>query len=401
MQAITPSYPRTATVCHLLNTLSVGGVELLAARLAGQLAGRYRFVFICLDELGSVAGRLRGEGFPVTLLGRRPGLDPGCALRLARQLRRYRVDLIHAHTYGPFLYGSLARLLYRRPALLFAEHARPFPDRPRLKRVIANRLLLERRDRVVGVSQWVRQTLIHNERIPPGRVEVIANGIDPTTFPVAPLGRGPLRRALGVGEHDLVLMQVARLDRIKDHATALRVLRRVVHRRPDARLVLVGDGSERQALQDWCGRNGLTPHLRLLGERGDVARLLPAADVLLHTSVSEAAPLAVMEGMAAGLAVVATAVGGTGEIVADGRTGVLCPPGDDAALAEGVLALAGDPARRQEMGRLGRERIRVRFSEAVMCAAYDALYREMLHGREDDWQGRRTGRPPLTTTSRQ
>ena len=168
---------------------------MLAARLARRLAGSFRFVFACLEELGTLGEGLRAEGFPVEVLGRRPGIDGRCTRRLAGWLRRERVDLIHAHQYTPFFYGITARLLYRRPPVLFTEHGRSFPDYPRRKRIVANRLLLERRDRVVGVGQAVRQALIRNEGFPPGRVAVIYNGIDLSAFAAGTPGREAARRS--------------------------------------------------------------------------------------------------------------------------------------------------------------------------------------------------------------
>src|SRR2546423_3463873 len=153
------------TVCQLLHSLNVGGAEVLAARLARRWRGTFRFVFACLDEVGPLGEERRAEGFPVEVLGRKAGLDWGCPLRLARLLRRERVDVLHAHQYTPFFYGLAARLatrfagsLPRRP-ILFTEHGRHQPDYPRPKRMLANRLLLSRRDRVVGVRAAVRQAL--------------------------------------------------------------------------------------------------------------------------------------------------------------------------------------------------------------------------------------------------
>jgi glycosyltransferase involved in cell wall biosynthesis len=368
------------TVCQVLHTLQVGGAEVLAARLARRLEGPYRFIFACLDGLGTLGERLRDEGFPVTVLGRRPGLDLGCARRLAGLLRRERVDVVHAHQYTPFFYGITARLLCRRPPVLFTEHGRWFPDFRRPKRVIANRVLLERRDRIVGVGEAVRQALIRNEGIPERRVSVIYNGVDLSTFDRDGQGRAEARRALGLGEDELVIMQVARLDALKDHPTAIRTLARVARRRPEARLVLVGEGPEEATIRALVREHGLDERVRLLGLRTDVPRLLPAADLFLLTSVSEGIPVTLIEAMAAALPIVSTRVGGVGEVVEDGRTGLLAPSGDDEALAESILRLAADPSGRELMGRLGRERAGVLFSEEAMHASYGRLYEEMARG---------------------
>src|SRR5947209_6007835 len=114
------------TVCQVIHSLRVGGAELLVAELSRQLSSQFRFVFACLDELGTVGKRFVEEGITVEVLNRRSGLDGRCSLQLARFLRKERVQLIHAHQYTPFFYGMAARLIYRRPAMLFTEHGRHF-----------------------------------------------------------------------------------------------------------------------------------------------------------------------------------------------------------------------------------------------------------------------------------
>jgi L-malate glycosyltransferase len=371
---------KVITVCQLLHSLNVGGAEVLAARLARRLRGAFRFVFACLDEVGPLGEGLRGEGFAVHLLGRKPGLDWSCPLRLARLLRAECVEVVHAHQYTPFFYATAARLAGRQCPVLFTEHGRHQPDYPRPKRMLANRLLLSRRDRVVGVGADVRRALIANEGLPARRVDVLYNGIDVDAFAAAGATSGSrldARRELRVGPDDFVLMQVARLDYLKDHATALRTLARVSERAPNARLVLVGDGPERSGIEAQVQNLNLGDKVRFLGTRQDVDRLLHGADVFLLTSVSEGIPLTVIEAMAAELAVVATEVGGMSEVVADGATGYLAPAKDDATLAERVLRLAVDPELRRQMGVAGRARAKQHFDEPRMCDDYGRLYREL------------------------
>jgi L-malate glycosyltransferase len=371
------------TVCQVLHSLDVGGAEVLASRLARRLGMQHRFVFACLDDLGALGEGLRQEGFPVCVLGRRPGVDWRCVARLASFMRRERVDLLHAHQTTPFAYCLMARLLYPRPPLLFTEHGRHFPDRPHRKRMIANQVLLQKRDRVVGVGQAVRRALIANEGIPAERVSVIYNGID--LAPFAELDDGEaVRRELGLRPDALVLLYVARLDPIKDHATALRTFERVLPEIPDARLVLVGEGAQRAEIEQWIGERNLAGHVLLLGLRHDVARLLGAADLLLLTSLSEGIPLAILEAMAAGVPVVSTRVGGVEEVVENGRTGLLAPARDDTALAQHILRLANDRGFREPLTRAARERVRECFSEDMMTRSYSELYSSVF------WESSRT-----------
>ena len=161
----------TVTVCQVLHGLGVGGAEVLAARLARRLGGRFRFVFACLDEQGTLGEQLAGEGFPVHVLGAGPGWTgaapggwPACSAASGSTWSTPTSTRRSSTAPRP---GWAAG---RRP-LLFTEHGRPFPDYRRPKRIVANRLLLCRRDRVVGVGQAVRRALIDNEGLPgrPGR----------------------------------------------------------------------------------------------------------------------------------------------------------------------------------------------------------------------------------------
>ena len=371
---------RRPVVCQVLHSLHVGGAEVLAARLARGLGDRVRFLFACLDDLGTLGEELRQEGFPVHLLRRRSGLDWRCSYRLGRLLCREQVDVIHAHQYTPFFYGSTARLLYRRPAVLFTEHGRHFPDFPRRKRMLANRLLLRRADRVIGVGEAVRRALISNEGIPAERVDVICNGIDLKPFGTEIPDRTAVRREMSIGPHDLVIVLVARLDYLKDHATAIRTLARVVKQRQDARLVLVGQGPELSKIEEQVRQSGVEGNVRLLGQRKDIARLLAVSDVFLLTSISEGIPLTLIEAMAAGVPVVSTNVGGVAEVIEDGVTGLLAPSGNDEALAEHVLRLSVDEGLRRRMAECGRRRAAETFSEGRMQADYLRLYEEPTRG---------------------
>jgi glycosyltransferase involved in cell wall biosynthesis len=375
-----PNATGRPTICQLLHTLKVGGAEVLAAQLARRLKGWNQFVFVCLDELGTLGEQLRSEGFLVEVLGRQPGVDWHCMLRLAGLLRREKVDVVHAHQYTPFFYALMARLLGRQVPVLFTEHGRHQPDYPRRKRMVANRILLGRRDRVVGVGQAVRQALITNEGIPAQRVGMIYNGINLAPFVQVPSDRNGVRREIGVGAEDLVIFQVARLDYLKDHATAIRTLERVACHHPGVRLVLVGEGPEQHAIQDLVRQRRVEKFVRFLGLRSDVARLLSAGDLFLLTSVSEGIPLTLIEAMAAGLPVVSTRVGGVAEVVEDGRTALLAPSGHDGLLAENILRLANNPSLCRQMGELGRARANTLFSETLMHGHYLRLYQEMLQG---------------------
>jgi glycosyltransferase involved in cell wall biosynthesis len=367
------------TICHVLHNLNGGGgTQALATKLTRALSHRYRFTFACLDSLGTFGLQLREEGYAVTLLHRRPGIDFGCARRLANFLGREKVRIVHAHHYSPFFYATAARGLGASPPVLYAEHGPFGARRSRRSRVLYNRLAVRKVDRLVAVGETMREAMASNDGFPADQVEVIYNGVDASVFASDRLHRAAVRRALGLAPAEFVVIHVARLDPVKDHLTAIKAMQRVARQRPNVRLLLVGEGSEQERIETEIASRGLAPSVRLLGMRDDVANLLQAADLFLLTSINETISVAAIEAMCAGLPVVATRVGGMPEVVIDGETGLLRSSGDCESLAAAILHLMEYPALAFEMGRRGRRRAEELFSERQMSFRYQNCYQEML-----------------------
>jgi len=379
------------TVAHVLHTLTRAGAELLSAELARKLSGRYRFIFICLDETGPLGGTLRDEGFDVVELRRRPGVDWSVSRRLRQVVRSHKVQLIHAHQYSPFFYSATSRSLLEtirgKPPILFTEHGRHFPDHRSVRRVLANKILLTRHDRVTAVGQFVKQALVENEGIPARRIDVIYNGIDPSKFgPAVHNGdrvtainlRHQIRADLGLEADTPVVLQVARMHPVKDHVTAVAAMAYVVQEVPNAVLVMVGDGVERRRISAKAREFGLKNNIRMLGMRDDVPRFMVAADVFLLSSLSEGVSVTLLEAMASSKPVVATDVGGNGEVVSHGKTGLLCKSSDPRDIGSSVTTLLRNPQLQSQMGRAGRERLLNLFTQEQMHAGYARIYDNVL-----------------------
>ena len=369
---------QTATICQVLHSLDIGGAEILANRIARQLSSTFRFVFACLDGLGPLGEELQSAGFTVEVLDRKPGLDRRCMKRLRRFVRSQKADIVHAHQYTPFFYSLAAGAGRRRPPVLFTEHGRWFPDCPSRKRKVFNRLFLRRGDRVVAVGNSVKRALVDNEGIPEHRIQVIYNGIDLTRYDLPSTHRDAVRDSLGLTGGDFIIIQVARLDALKDHLTAVRAMKVVARTLPHAKLLIVGSGPQEATILAEIERHGLNDHVRLLGLRHDIPDLLAAADAFLLTSVSEGIPLTLIEAMAAGLPVVSTNVGGVSEVVEDGVTGILAPAGDDTALGNALLTIAASPEQCRAFITSAEIRAADRFSERQMIDEYRRLYDRML-----------------------
>ena len=326
----------------------------------------------------TMGAELRNEGFAVEVLNRKEGIDFGCVRRLAQVAKQYGADLIQAHQYTPFFYARAPGWLGRRVPVMFVEHGRAHPDLPSRKRIVFNRLFLRSVDRVVAVGEAVKQALIEKEAIPAQRIEVIYNGVRLDDFTVDPALRVRMRSELGIGSNDPVAIQVARLDYLKDHSTALRTAERVRKQLPNFRLILVGEGPERAKIEAEIAKRKLADTVQLLGLRSDVRQLLSVADLFLLTSISEGIPVTFIEAMAARLPIVSTAVGGVEEVVIENVTGLVAPAGDDELLASSINKLVSDPTTSRAMGLAGAQRAHELFSEQRMHESYASLFDAMI-----------------------
>jgi L-malate glycosyltransferase len=366
------------SICLLVHGLPIGGAEVLVDRLARGLRHHYRFVIVCLDQVGELGEKLARDGLKVVRLGRRPGFDWRCVRQLSTLFAIEEIQIVHAHQYTPFAYSLATRFFGRRPPVLFTEHGRFYPDYPSLKRKCFNNALVESRDRIVAVGKSVRQALIDNEGLSPKRVRVIYNGISISRETGASMDRRAVRRSLGACDDDFIVLQVARLDPIKDHKTAIRSIQRAVQVNPRIRLMIVGDGMERAAIERAIDDCSLAKSVLLLGPRNDVPKLLAAADAFLLTSVSEGIPVTVIEAMAMGVPVVATAVGGMPELITDRVSGLLVPASDVIGIADALIQISRDQELRKSLALRAKMEAENNFSEDRMIASYDQIYGEML-----------------------
>ena len=202
-----------------------------------------------------------------------------------------------------------------------------------------------------------------------------------SSWETAAANRATTRAELGITDDEFLVVQVARLDPIKDHATAIRAIGLAARQNPRIRLLIVGDGPQKATLEQEIGRLGVADRVTMLGLRDDVGRLLAAADAFLLTSVSEGIPVTVLEAMAAGVPVVATSVGGLPELVSDRVSGLLAPAGDAQQLAAALVRLAADPALGAALAARAKQRAESDFSEARMLSSYERIYRELLSSR--------------------
>jgi L-malate glycosyltransferase len=230
-------------------------------------------------------------------------------------------------------------------------------------------------DLVVANSEAVRQSVLSSERLPASKVLVVPNGVSVPRF------TGPrddaFGSALGLPPAGPVIAVVANLRRYKGVDVFLAAWPEVLRHFPKATALLVGDGPMRQALERCATELGVTGAVRFLGTRRDIPALLSVADLVVHPSLEEGLPNAVLEAMAAGKAVLATSAGGTPEVVLDGETGRLVPAGDPAVLTQGMLWCLRHPGETERYGEAARQRVREHFAVETMVGRHVAIYRQL------------------------
>jgi glycosyltransferase involved in cell wall biosynthesis len=288
-------------------------------------------------------------------------------VRMAAELRRRRVQILHSYLFDANVVGPLAGRLAGVPVVMISK--RSLDRHTRAHRRLAARLANRLAWRVTVPADAVRRHVHATEGCPLDKIAVIANGIDLARVPVASPCDGP------------VIGTVGRLESRKGHADLLDAVPLILNGTPGARFVVVGDGPEAATLARRARSLGIADRVEMRGMVLEGARLLSQMSLFVLPSHVEGMSNALLEAMAAGLPVVATDVGGNGEVVVAGQTGLLVPPGDREALAEAVLLLLKDPERARAMGAAGRVRVRQHFTVERMVDRLQSLYASALGER--------------------
>lgn len=371
---------RRIRVLQVTHDLGVGGLPRVVETLVRSIdPARFEVAALCLNFVGELGDRLRADGYAIHLLeqaAKKPDYLSG--LRLARFLRAHRFDVLHSHNTQPFFDAGLGSLLAGRPVLVHTDHARDFPDKFRYMAV--EHLLSWRAFKVVGVSDHTTENLHRYERIARRKLVTIPNGIETRLFD-RPVDVAAVRASLGAPPGSTVALFASRLEAQKDVPNLLEAFAGIKDRLPALHLVIAGQGTLRAELEARAAALGLAGRVTFAGVRLDIPDVLRAVDLFVLSSTWEGLPMVILESLAAGCPIVSTAVGGVPAAVIDGRTGLLVPPRDPAALGEAMLRMAGDPALRAAVAKAGQALFAERFSADAMARRYEALYEEGCRAR--------------------
>lgn len=347
-----------------------GGMETMVSRLARALAARGHEIGVtCTQFGGPLAGDLEAEGIRVTIVPTLGLFTNVRAPQLERWLREVKPDVVHVHS---GTWHKSARAAHRAgvPRVIHTVHG--LLDVERWHDTLLKRLAARHTDEIVIVSEPLRSFVASQTRRPEAELKLIVNGIDTSRFHPGPR-TGALRQRTGIPAAATIIGNVARLQEVKNHELLIDAFSGLLARVTEAHLVVVGEGPLRPSLTEQVRRLGLQRRVHLIGTESDTAPIYREFDLYVLPSRSEGTSMSLLEAMASGIPVIATAVGGTPDLLAHGARGRLVPPDDRHALTRAMREVLADPAR-HDVAVAARRDVELQYSEAAMVSAYERLY---------------------------
>ena len=356
-------------VMQITWSLVAGGAETYALTVASHLdKTKYRSVMCGVDQGGALEGEISRRRIPYHILHRRDGIDVRLFWRMFRLFRSEGVDVIHTHHFNQLFYSIIAaKLLGIR--IIHTEHSVEVYKQRHLRWAL--RLMSLMCHKVTAIGADGESTLLRKVGIARSKLQVIRAAVDLGCFKADVVAA---RQALGLVSSDRVISIVARLYPEKKHILLLGAFKRVLDKVPQAKLLIVGEGTERDAIMTRVADLQLQDSVMVMGVRRDIPEILAASDACVLCSDREGLPISVLEAMAASRAVVATAVGDLPLVVKDGKTGLLVESGNEAQLAEAMTKLLQDPEMAKRLGAAGRALIEQDYSLDLMVQRHSSLY---------------------------
>jgi glycosyltransferase involved in cell wall biosynthesis len=361
----------------------IGGTETQAVELARRLdPKRYRVTVGCLRREGPLLDRLKGTPVEIMEINLGGGIDSPSGLlriaKLAQFLRRQKIQILHAHDLWSNIVGMPAAMLARTPVTITSQRDLSHDAWYGTYRRRVLRFFQRRSSLVLTNAKAIRNGLIEQDHLPSDKVCVVYNGVDLDRFHVPPNGGQLFPGSEG---NKLIVLVGNMITDVKGHAVLIAAAPEVVKVHPKTQFVFVGDGAKRSDFEKQIQDLGLQQHFLFLGRRSDVPAILACCDVAVLPSLAEGLPNAVLEYLAAGLPVVATALGGNLEIIQDGKTGLLVPSQDPQALAAALIRLLSDEGLATRIAQSGHDYVKQNFSFDRLVAEMDQLYAKLLRNR--------------------
>lgn len=387
---------RRAVIVRVIARLNVGGPAIHVVNLtAGLDPRRFESVLVSGSENageGSMLDFALARGVRPVIIPEMVGdaslrpRDLRALASLYRVIRARRPQIVHTHTAKAGFLGRIAARLAGVPVVVHTYHGHILrgyygPMTSGLLRRMEQALALMT-DQIVAVSERVKQDLVDYGIAPPRKIAVIPLGFDLRPFAECAAYRGAFRRELGLPERARLVTIVGRIFPIKNHRLFLQAAALIAGADPEVHFAVVGDGALRAATEEYARTLGIACRVSFTGWRRDLPQIYADTDVLAVSSTNEGTPVSAIEAMAAGRPVVATRVGGLPDLIADGTTGFLVPPGDAGSLAAAILRILRDPDAAGRVGNAARAVAQARFPVERLLSDVEGLYARLLARKE-------------------
>jgi glycosyltransferase involved in cell wall biosynthesis len=375
-------------VLHLIEHLEVGGAEKAVVNIVQSLDKDRFYSVVCLyRKMGSFADELQKTHHRVVFLRKTIFTSHSPRLfklpflllesvvfifRLARLMRKNEIDIVHSHMFSANLWGRLAALIGGRPGILTTEHTTS-DWQVSTKETVFNRLLAPLSNRVVAVSKTVADTVAKEQRIDSNKLVTIVNAVKLDNK------YSHMQKKISLPGTMPRIGIIAYLVPVKRHDLLFHALEICIKRIPQMSCCVIGDGPERNRLEQMVKDMNLTQKVFFLGERYDVSSLLQELNLVVSTSDNEGLPMNLLEAMAAGIPVVATDVGGTSDLIETGKTGVLVKAGDVQEIANGICSVLNNPELANKMGKQGMKKIKETYSLEKIIKIWETLYKDIFN----------------------
>jgi len=370
--------PKKIKILYVFAALPVGGAEeLLYHQVEGLDKNRFTPLVCVISEKGPIGELIEKLGVPVIPLHRMKSnrFDWKIIRDIYRVIKSEKIDLVHTQLYDGNKYGRLAAWLAGVPGIV-SSYLNVYARR-RIKHHLINWALSFTNHRIIAGSQAVKESAVQYDRITPDKIVVIYNCIDPSKFK-RDADTLRIREKFGVKPDHFLLGVIARLEEQKGHIYLLEALRQLIPKFPQIKCLVVGDGKLRPHLEEKTSEMGLSDSVLFVGTQKPTAPILSILDLFLLPSLWEGLSLAMLEAMAMGTPVLATAVGGAAEIIHSGENGMLIPPRDVAQLVSSLEEAILNPSKIVAIGERGKQTFHQNFTKAQHVRRLQSLYLEIL-----------------------
>jgi len=372
---------RKINLLHIVNGFAIGGGELklleLVKNLVEKRADKYTVTVCSVGQGGTLQPEFERLGIKVFVIEKKHKFDISQVFKVCRIIKQEQIDLVQTTLFYADVIGALAAKLTGVDAVISWDTVSHPPDshETRLRHKLSYQLCMRFVKRIVAVSEGVKKYLVEDRKIASKKIVIIHYGIDLSLFKSRNGFLDKRKRSeLGLPDHKIVIGTVARLEIQKGHRYLIAAAPEIINKFSNVVFVFAGDGTLRQELETQVNELGLQENFRFLGFRKDVKELLFAFDVFVLPSLFEGLPNVILEAMASGRPIVATAVDGTPELIEHNETGLLVPPKSPHALQEQILNLLENEEKGSKLGRQAKEMAKQKFSFDQQFRKFEEVY---------------------------